>query len=454
MSSAGSTCLDGGDVRGPRVSCAASLGDRVPAGVASRVVAMGTWGRWALFVALASAFGVMQYNPNLVEGFARDLNDVIKESDAGNLARHASILAVAIAGALALLKRGAPLRARGALAFMVLAYLFLIPLSALWADDPSLTLRRIVAFGMMYVAAIACIRRLRTADVVQFAMLGAGAHLLVCVVAELSKGAFHPWRADYRFSGISHPNSTAVSCAILVLAAVSSIGTSRRRWPLVLATLAGAFFLVLTRSRTSLGCVILVVAVRCVVTARASGILLTLLVAGWLGSFALLVGGESVGHRLEDAFLMGRGDSDVRTLTGRTTLWASLIPYVARRPWLGYGAGGFWSPQHVREISQSQRWSIGIGHSTYIDQTLEYGIIGLVGYVLMMASAASRAWRWARRTREAGYVFMLCILSFTLLIGALETVAAAPSILSFLIQWALGWLAFRAPPTAGAQRCC
>lgn len=453
MSGAHSSWLDGADARCPAFS-AAGPGERVPAVVTSQPLAMRAWGRWTLFVILAAAFGVMQYNPNLLEGFARDLDDVIKESDAGNLARQASILVVGFAGAVALLKRGAPLRARGALAFMVLAYVSLFPLSATWADDPYLTLRRIVAFGMMNVAAIACVRRLRAADIVQFAILGAGAHLLVCVVVELSKGAFHPGQADYRFSGISHPNSTAASCAILVLAAISSIDASRRRWPLVLAALAGFFFLVLTRSRTSLGCVLVVAAVRFIATARAPRTIFALLVAGWLAAAAaFLVGGESAARRLEGAFLMGRGDSDVRTLTGRTALWADLMPYVARRPWLGYGAGGFWSPQHAREVSLSQRWSIGIGHSTYIDYALEFGIVGLVTYVLMMCSGCWRALRLARRTREAGYVFMLCVLSFTLLIGALETVAAAPSILSFLIQCALGWLAFRATPTTSAQRC-
>ena len=30
------------------------------------------------------------------------------------------------------------------------------------------------------------------------------------------------------------------------------------------------------------------------------------------------------------------------TLTGRTDLWNVAITMIARRPWLGYGYGGFW----------------------------------------------------------------------------------------------------------------
>lgn len=58
------------------------------------------------------------------------------------------------------------------------------------------------------------------------------------------------------------------------------------------------------------------------------------------------------------------------TLTGRTQIWAMLIPYLNRRFLFGYGKGGFWSTSLRDQIASH-------AHNGYLDLMLELGIVGL-----------------------------------------------------------------------------
>lgn len=67
------------------------------------------------------------------------------------------------------------------------------------------------------------------------------------------------------------------------------------------------------------------------------------------------------------------------TLTGRTQIWASLLPVAMQRPILGRGFGGFWTTQAriVFDISEA--------HNGYLDVMLDLGFAGIIfllGYLL------------------------------------------------------------------------
>ena len=53
-------------------------------------------------------------------------------------------------------------------------------------------------------------------------------------------------------------------------------------------------------------------------------------------------------------------------------------PYVEQRPILGYGYGGFWTPSHISEISEGEKWGIPNSHSAYLDNLLMLGVVGLI----------------------------------------------------------------------------
>ena len=74
------------------------------------------------------------------------------------------------------------------------------------------------------------------------------------------------------------------------------------------------------------------------------------------------------------------------TFTGRTEIWAELIPIAMDAPILGCGYGGFW----VRSVESG----VNEAHNGYLDVMLELGIVGLLllsGFVVSMCRAAYAA---------------------------------------------------------------
>jgi len=63
------------------------------------------------------------------------------------------------------------------------------------------------------------------------------------------------------------------------------------------------------------------------------------------------------------------------TLTGRTDIWAYLIPYAIDHIILGHGYGGFWTDAH-RQASSSH------AHNGYLDIILNLGLIGLAFFTM------------------------------------------------------------------------
>jgi len=75
------------------------------------------------------------------------------------------------------------------------------------------------------------------------------------------------------------------------------------------------------------------------------------------------------------------------TLTGRTEVWASLLPVAMQRPLVGRGFGGFWT-QRTREVFQ-----ISEGHSGYLDMLLDLGFVGTLLVSMFLLSSCRKAQR-------------------------------------------------------------
>ena len=80
---------------------------------------------------------------------------------------------------------------------------------------------------------------------------------------------------------------------------------------------------------------------------------------------------------LNGATSLGRGDTNPDSFNGRTGIWEDLSYYIDRRPFLGYGYAGFWTPAHINEISAEEKWGILDSHSAYLDYLLTLGAVGL-----------------------------------------------------------------------------
>lgn len=73
------------------------------------------------------------------------------------------------------------------------------------------------------------------------------------------------------------------------------------------------------------------------------------------------------------------------TLTGRTEIWASLLPVLMQRPIAGSGFGSFWTTtnRQIHDTSES--------HSGYLDVLLELGCIGLLLASMFLMSSIRKA---------------------------------------------------------------
>jgi O-antigen ligase len=278
-------------------------------------------------------------------------------------------------------------------------------------------------------------------------------NLVIGFFAELAMGSFHPFATDFRFAGLLHPNAQSLNCALLLLVSVFFAGEdSRYRHFFLGLAIFALFFLILTKSRTTFLSVIFSLLTCWVLVSSISRTLMWGLITGWILCFIVLFFGETTFITAWKGLLLGRGEAGVSTLTGRTLLWEECLKYAMDRPLLGYGFSAFWNAYRVNKIGNIIGWTPGIGHSNYLDQLLELGIIGLISYVLMLGGGIKCSFQNFVTTKNRGYLFAFSLLIFILFIGLLETTIPYPSLLTFLFIWALSLLAFRSPKRVSSKR--
>jgi O-antigen ligase len=122
-----------------------------------------------------------------------------------------------------------------------------------------------------------------------------------------------------------------------------------------------------------------------------------------LGLITPLVGGSTV-----SGFSSAVGRD--ATLTGRTEIWAGLLPDLMRQPFLGYGFSGFWNAQ------RSLEHQIGEAHNGYLDVCLQLGFIGFLVMTVFLLSCIGKAARRLRSDFDWGslslcFVMMMAIVN-------------------------------------------
>lgn len=65
------------------------------------------------------------------------------------------------------------------------------------------------------------------------------------------------------------------------------------------------------------------------------------------------------------------------TLTNRMAIWNSLLPFIKKHIWLGYGFGGFWTSFKREQIGSH-------AHNGYLNTLLELGLIGLFLFIVFI----------------------------------------------------------------------
>jgi len=118
------------------------------------------------------------------------------------------------------------------------------------------------------------------------------------------------------------------------------------------------------------------------------------------GSITPFVGKLSL---MDVSSTFGRAES----LTGRSDIWAALIPYAMQKPLLGYGYGGFWTNTMV-EI-----FHVNHSHNGYMEIILNIGVLGLLLFGIFLISCNRKAQREMTRDYDWG-CFFICFLLMSL----------------------------------------
>jgi exopolysaccharide production protein ExoQ len=207
----------------------------------------------------------------------------------------------------------------------------------------------------------------------------------LCLVATF----FLIWTFVRRWQGRDIPVSkyqTPAEALVLIITLWLLIGPE--------ATYSATAITALAAGLSALGALLWLKERRIGVQARTLATAVALIVA--FGVVTVFVGGATVGAITST---LGRDES----LTGRADVWAALLPVALRKPLLGYGFGGFWTP------STRDQFGISEGHSGYLDVLLDSGFVGLALVTMFLVSSCLKAHREMERDYDWA-VLWFCFL--------------------------------------------
>jgi O-antigen ligase len=403
---------------------------------------------------LTAAFYFIEHsNPPVanLEAYNVSGEEMVQRNSEGDLGRRVAIPAVALFGAIMLLRRdGLRVQMRSRLAWLLFCYFVWCGMSTLWSDDPQLTIRHFSVLFFCSVGIVGIARVLTQRELCVVALAGITILLLNAVYVEISLGAFHPLEPDYRFSGTLHPNAQAPNCALMVLAAGFLASRAKRGriflWALCFAGLA---LLVLTKSRTVCGALLISLAIYNSLAWSWRKRILVGVVALWIVStvaLAATLSGWNFEGQAANVALIGRQE-EAETLTGRIPLWADLLPYVQESPVLGHGYMTFWTPERIGNFSHELQWTVPDGHCAYLDMLLELGIVGSVLCALTIYFGLGELRRRVFTSADLGCAFFFTLFICRSLNGVLESAFAVPTTFAaFIMASGLSHLVFGAAP--------
>ena len=378
--------------------------------------------------------------------FVAEIEDQESWAAGGNKFRQIAFLSCAAIGSISLLF-GRVGKFRLNLPVVLIGfYIFWAGASSQWSIDSGTTMRRYILVLCCVVGCFGYSRFLRVQDAVFGAVMVSVAYLGLGVAMELFYGSFRPYLGEYRFAGTMHPNMQAANLAMGSIAA----WVMARVKPQAKLIFYGIFgllflFLILTKCRSATGAVPVALGVIWLASQPTRNVVIGVLTGFWLvasiGLICMVSGFDPIAE-YQEVLLMGRGEETGSSLTGRLPLWQDLGEYIARRPWSGHGYRAFWNPRHIYEIAVSQQWVISEAHSSYIDATLQLGLIGCMLFILAELCTFFYAAILFRFTKRPAYLFLVGGVVFCVARGLTESGMSdpnAPSAFLFLALAAHCW---------------
>jgi exopolysaccharide production protein ExoQ len=305
-------------------------------------------------------------------------------------------------------------RALSATALMV-AFLLLPMVSALWSINPSETVQRAITlmgsslFGYYVAAQVAGRTTLRLLGVTATI---AAALSLVLIFAVPSMGRMSEGEYVNVWSGAwVHKNGMGQMCglgALICLIVLMQEGI-RRNWIIAAGLILNTILLAGSRSLTAqlvivVSVVLLLTVGRFVRFIFANAVLLAVLFTPALLYLVFTVS-------LDDALRLLTSFGKDATLSSRLPLWQILLNFIGERFWLGYGYEAFFTDANfiVQLIEQRLHFRPWYSHNGYIEIWLALGAVGFACLTTLFVRFAWLAGRMIYRDDKAP-LFQLCFV--------------------------------------------
>ena len=325
-------------------------------------------------------------------------------------------------------------RMDGSLRVVLGAFAGWAALSVMWSDSPATSAKRLIVFAMDALFAYAIARVFSLVEMALWGCVTTGCVALISLYVDAGmQRIFAPFDPDYRFAGVMQPNYQAMNLVVCIFCGLTLLAYARKSAKWIVGSLGVALVLLyLTRSRLGAAVCLALAAFplarlardRMAVQTRALVVLAMLVVALPVGIY---FAGQNAGGAAESVFMMGRSDTEnTASLSNRAPLWAELMESAEARPWLGYGYGGFWTPERLERVSLDQGWIVPHAHDTYLDEGLALGLVGALLYAGALWGGVVIAWQRYRRRASAISLLPALLLTWLAVTGLAESLPLDP----------------------------
>jgi O-antigen ligase len=292
-----------------------------------------------------------------------------------------------------------------------LFFYFVALASFFWSLQPDLTLTRLITYAQLLAAAWLIFQLAVTEQQVHALfsayVLGAMVAVLATIHSYLEEaGVFH---ARFAAPGFDPNDLAFILCLAIPLAWY--LGFTHKQgvlqWLYYIYPFLAIFAILLTASRAGfLGAVVAVLFLMLTYgrLPRSAKVAVFFLAIAGAGIVFTLVPSESIARA---AMLDGELTREISTLNERTIIWATGYEVFKESPLVGVGAGTF------RAAVEPYLGRPGAPHNVFVAVTVEQGVLGLLVFILILASALISVSRMSQSERWLWFIiFGVLFLAF------------------------------------------
>lgn len=345
-------------------------------------ITLDTLKRIYLFTTVFYYFGFLSFTSRLLKGGRAE--DLMSYNASGNAGKQIIGILLLLAGVYLLLKADKKLLfsvLRKSLWWWVLIGFFLASIA--WSYEPSITLRRSIAFITLVIAAFCVVMHFNAESLMYFiakslfTVAVMGLVYLVISPGNALTGGEEGERANMFIGIIADKNGGArlYAYGILILVGLGKYHSRNNR------IMLAVFFLCLIFANSATAIVMVAAGIglislfKIMLTRSPDINLLRVVIITLLLAAAAVIISFLYVFLLE---LLGRDP----TLTNRTIIWALMDQYIEAESLFGYGFGAFWASDAV--LGFVERWGyIGNAHSGYYEALLHGGKVGLALVIIL-----------------------------------------------------------------------